>query len=601
MDPSAPLTKEEIDALLAQDLLPPNVANGLMPPGAGPPAPNAEIPPIVQPMKPPAVASDLIAPGIGGPKPPTQPDTYAALGLGPAMATPNGAPTPAGMMAAIAPQPKPIAAPMPQPAPVQPKPPVPAGPVGGAPPSPAAVSAMSKVYTPAQIAGFGLKAEEIAQAGQHNAALAEMQASKAGEDAETVQEALDVAQTKIAKMEQAEAERKQVKQAAIASLNTKWDELAKTEIDPDRYWNSKDTGEKVLATIGLILGGIGGGLQGTGQNAAMDALQANINRDVEAQKASFMAKSQAMQGKESVFRMMMSEFGDERMAEQATYATHWDMVSKQLQEIALTSQSNVTKENALYAKQFADNQVAQYVEGVQANAELSLKQMQAAAAAATAAKLAKRDEEIFHANLEGTKAAMAEFNKATGRVALLRPISDGPLAGMTVPVDPATGQPIPQWTPSVPGGKGPVPVKTYSGSPEGGIAFNGPTAYAPNAKEAKTYKMEMQKWGEGQKAIEDIKKYAKEKADQGPNADYTTNAKLNQAIQHAEKAGVAVPEDLKKGGVLGGDRAQQLIADMEGDWNQKKSIPEQLYTDKSGLQLGAPDEGGADEEEAEAP
>ena len=54
-------------------------------------------------------------------------------------------------------------------------------------------------------------------------------------------------------------------------------------IDPDRFWNDKSTGQKVMATIGLILGGIGSGL--TGQpNAALQVLQNQIDKDIESQK-----------------------------------------------------------------------------------------------------------------------------------------------------------------------------------------------------------------------------------------------------------------------------------------------------------------------------
>lgn len=54
-------------------------------------------------------------------------------------------------------------------------------------------------------------------------------------------------------------------------------------IDPDRMWHNMGTGSKVLASIGLILGGIGAPATG-GRNLALDTLNGAIDKDVESQK-----------------------------------------------------------------------------------------------------------------------------------------------------------------------------------------------------------------------------------------------------------------------------------------------------------------------------
>jgi hypothetical protein len=54
------------------------------------------------------------------------------------------------------------------------------------------------------------------------------------------------------------------------------------QIDPDHYINSMSTGKKLMTGIGLMLGGMG---SGAGRpDLAFEALQNNINRDIQAQK-----------------------------------------------------------------------------------------------------------------------------------------------------------------------------------------------------------------------------------------------------------------------------------------------------------------------------
>jgi hypothetical protein len=61
-------------------------------------------------------------------------------------------------------------------------------------------------------------------------------------------------------------------------------QIANATINPDNYWQSKSTGQRIGVGIGMLLGGIGSGL--TGQpNQDAKFVQDAINRDVDAQKA----------------------------------------------------------------------------------------------------------------------------------------------------------------------------------------------------------------------------------------------------------------------------------------------------------------------------
>ncbi len=55
------------------------------------------------------------------------------------------------------------------------------------------------------------------------------------------------------------------------------------QVDPNHFWNSKTTGGKISAALGLILGGAGAGLT-RGPNLAMDHINRMIEHDIDAQK-----------------------------------------------------------------------------------------------------------------------------------------------------------------------------------------------------------------------------------------------------------------------------------------------------------------------------
>jgi hypothetical protein len=59
--------------------------------------------------------------------------------------------------------------------------------------------------------------------------------------------------------------------------------MEKKQVDPDRYLNNMSTGSKIASAIGLMLSGIGAGIQG-GENLALKQLNRAIDADIDAQK-----------------------------------------------------------------------------------------------------------------------------------------------------------------------------------------------------------------------------------------------------------------------------------------------------------------------------
>lgn len=61
------------------------------------------------------------------------------------------------------------------------------------------------------------------------------------------------------------------------------DDVLSQKMNPDHFWETRSTGQKISAAIGLVLGGIGAGLT-KGPNYALQVIDKAIDRDIEAQK-----------------------------------------------------------------------------------------------------------------------------------------------------------------------------------------------------------------------------------------------------------------------------------------------------------------------------
>lgn len=67
-------------------------------------------------------------------------------------------------------------------------------------------------------------------------------------------------------------------------------EIYSGKIDPNHYWESKDTGGRITSAIALVIGGIGAGLS-HGNNLALETINKAIDRDIDSQKANLANKN----------------------------------------------------------------------------------------------------------------------------------------------------------------------------------------------------------------------------------------------------------------------------------------------------------------------
>lgn len=141
----------------------------------------------------------------------------------------------------------------------------------------------------------------------------------------------------------------------VQSLNSErqalLSDIQAQHIDPSHYWNSKDAGSKVAAGIGLILGGIGAGATG-GPNQALEFLNRNIDRDIQAQMANLGKKN-------TLLSANLQQFDNEKDAIAMTRIMQMDIVSNQLKAAAARAQDPLAKSRAMAASIAIDQQAGQ--------------------------------------------------------------------------------------------------------------------------------------------------------------------------------------------------------------------------------------------------
>jgi hypothetical protein len=99
------------------------------------------------------------------------------------------------------------------------------------------------------------------------------------------------------------------------------------KIDPTRIWTNMSTGNKVLAGISILLGGLGQGLTGRQTNPAMDVINNAIDRDIDAQKSELGKKT-------NLLSVNMQKYGQLRDALSATKMQIMTVLQSQVNQSA---------------------------------------------------------------------------------------------------------------------------------------------------------------------------------------------------------------------------------------------------------------------------
>lgn len=109
-----------------------------------------------------------------------------------------------------------------------------------------------------------------------------------------------------------------------SKLDTVIQDVATAKVDPKRLYGNADTGTRLM----LIIGGMFGGLADRGNgNEFLKHIQANIDRDVDAQKANIENKKFGAQQGRGMLNDLRQDFGDARMGELANEKAAWTNVN----------------------------------------------------------------------------------------------------------------------------------------------------------------------------------------------------------------------------------------------------------------------------------
>lgn len=137
------------------------------------------------------------------------------------------------------------------------------------------------------------------------------------------------------------------KEAAQKKFDADYDsaigDLKATQIDNERLWKNKSTGQKIMTGIGLALSAFGGPEAVARTN---QIIQSAVDKDIEEQKANYGIKKEGVNDMKNVYARMMDKFGDSEKAELATKAFYTDQLNSKIAQIGARTNSIVAKENA---------------------------------------------------------------------------------------------------------------------------------------------------------------------------------------------------------------------------------------------------------------
>lgn len=122
------------------------------------------------------------------------------------------------------------------------------------------------------------------------------------------------------------------KQQYISAEQDKFQRLvadAQGNADPDAYWKERGPGG-VMAALSVALGAFGASLTG-GQNAALQIVQGDIDRNIRAQEQNLANKRHAVDMASNLYAQNLAAFGDRERAVLATKAQYYAQVDAMAQ------------------------------------------------------------------------------------------------------------------------------------------------------------------------------------------------------------------------------------------------------------------------------
>lgn len=115
----------------------------------------------------------------------------------------------------------------------------------------------------------------------------------------------------------------------IADFDRTAKQLAQEKINPDRFWASRTTPQKIASFISIGLGGFLAGARG-GSNMGLDMVNDAINRDIAAQEANYKIRREGLEAQSTAFGMAMQKYQSVDAARAFARASAMDAVASEV-------------------------------------------------------------------------------------------------------------------------------------------------------------------------------------------------------------------------------------------------------------------------------
>ena len=146
------------------------------------------------------------------------------------------------------------------------------------------------------------------------------------------------------------AENQKARQAYLDRLGQDIDDDSKSmsqqKVDPERFWASRTTAQKILGVIAMTLGGFVQGVHG-GRNGPADMIQQSIEEDINAQKSNIENQWQDVRHRQSTLNEKAVRYGSMDVAERQQVAARLQGALLMAQAAATRATSPVERANAL--------------------------------------------------------------------------------------------------------------------------------------------------------------------------------------------------------------------------------------------------------------
>jgi len=181
--------------------------------------------------------------------------------------------------------------------------------------------------------------QDLEQAQIETARLGEEASAEAAALYNKQQQDMDALQVK--RIEAQETSQKRIDDAQVKYTESlkELDDYAAEGSKEEKITLMSGVDNKAMAYIGVVMSGIGAGLSGSNQNAAMNVLMSSMNAEIGQQKRRNQMRKEGLIAKTKTARttydFMLAKFNNEQMAEAATRKFILDKTSQQINVLAL--------------------------------------------------------------------------------------------------------------------------------------------------------------------------------------------------------------------------------------------------------------------------